>query len=169
MLADRDNRMQIDVDNCVLHGDVNITIQHTTSFGYANEYQHTSFHPPACSPVSPSCLDYSRRQKFGRIDFNTAMVPDNMVFVLKKSDIDDAENDKRVPADFQLILVFEPPYPGWQPRSDIVVQDTDEFWQKVFYQSAGQDGASCFWWNESLASSSITLLCTFLLLFCAYF
>jgi hypothetical protein len=34
MLADRDNRMQIDVDDCVLHGDVNITIQHITSFGY---------------------------------------------------------------------------------------------------------------------------------------
>jgi hypothetical protein len=78
------------------------------------------------------------------------MVPNNLVYVLKKEDIDDADKDKRVPSDFQLLLVFEPPSASWQPRTDIVVQETDEFWQRVFYQSAGQDGAACFWWNEAL-------------------
>jgi hypothetical protein len=124
MLADKDYSMTIDLDPvCVIQGDVNVTIEHAGSFG--------------------------AKQKIGRFDFNSAMIGDDYCLNLTKNDIDDANNDKRVPADFSIIFLFEP--------MDITTfnrdagpappLETEDFWQRIFNAKNADNGTTCFWNN----------------------
>lgn len=130
MVADKDYTLTIDIDPiCVVQGDMNVTIEHSGHFG--------------------------ARQKLGRFDFNSAMIGDDFILNLKKNDIDDANNDKRVPTDFATILLFEPLDESTFNREQgpSPPLETDEFWQRIFSVPNAETGAMCFWQHADPASA----------------
>lgn len=132
MVADNQCNVTVDLDPiCVIHGDAHVSIEHAGSFG-----------------------GILTKEKVGRFDFNSAMIGDDFCLTLTKNDIDDANNDKRVPADFSAILLFEPldedAYNRDQRNPPL---ETDEFWERIFSRKLADSGMLCFWPNADNAGT----------------